>query len=469
MAIRQQAMSAAPEARRASNKGDEKLTGTVSVNAIIDEARFGKTHWLIVLLTGLLLIVDGYDVFVYGAILPALMDDWGLTPTQAGTLASWALFGMMFGAMIFGPLGDRIGRKKCILICFSLFSAASFVNGFATTPTMFGALRFVAGLGCGGLMPNAVALTREYAPARMRSTLVALMFSGYAVGGIVAAGLGIWMLPAFGWQSMFFAAIVPLLLLPLVAWKLPESPGILIRSGQQATARKVMRALAPQERELESGTLTYDEPTAEKASVAALFRDRKAVGTLALWISFFCCLLMVYALGSWLPQLMRSAGYSLGSSLSFLVALNLGGMIGAIAGGGLADCFGLPRVVIAYFLLGSICIVLLGFNSAMPILYALIFISGAGTIGTQILLYSSVAEFYGLSVRSTGLGWASGVGRIGAVVGPLLGGVLLAAQLPMTWNFVVFAIPGIISVLATAILSLSLRKRRDEDRVLQAV
>lgn len=445
------------------------MAGTVSVNAVIDEAQFGKTHWLIVMLTGTLLIVDGYDVFVYGAILPALMDDWGLTPTQAGTLASWALFGMMFGAMIFGPLGDRIGRKKCILICFALFSVASFVNGFAQTPWQFGVLRFVAGLGCGGLMPNAVALTREYAPVRMRSTLVALMFSGYAVGGILAAGIGIWMLPAFGWQSMFFAAIVPLLLLPLIAWKLPESPGMLIRRGQQDKARKVISALAPQHGDLENATLTYEEPKAENASVAALFRDQRTTGTLALWTSFFCCLLMVYALGSWLPQLMRSAGYSLGSSLSFLIALNLGGMIGAIAGGSMADRFGLPKVVIGYFLLGSLCIILLGFNSTMPILYALIFIAGAGTIGTQILLYASVAEFYSLSVRSTGLGWASGIGRIGAIVGPMLGGVLLAAQLPMTWNFVVFAIPGAISVLATMIFSLNLRKRRERNAVLQAV
>ena len=166
---------------------------------------------------------------------------------------------------------------------------------------------------------------------------------------------------------------------------------------------------------------------------------------------------------------MRTAGYSIGSSLSFLVALNLGGMIGAIAGGSLADRFGLPRVVISYFLLGSICIVLLGFNSAMPILYALIFVSGAGTIGTQILLYASVAEFYGLSVRSTGLGWASGIGRIGAIVGPMLGGVLLAAELPMTWNFVVFAIPGVVSVLAMAIYSLNLKQRRQDENTLVAV
>ncbi|WHO38497.1 aromatic acid/H+ symport family MFS transporter [Sphingobium sp. AP49] len=429
----------------------------IDINRHIDEARFGNLHLKIIIACAILLIVDGYDVFIYGVVLPQLMDQWGLTAPQAGSLASWALFGMMSGALFFGPLGDRIGRKTCITICFALFSAATFINGFATTPTMFGALRFLAGLGCGGLMPNAVALTNEYAPKRMRSTLVALMFSGYAIGGMAAAGLGIWLLPLFGWQAMFFAAAVPLLLLPLVLRGLPESAGFLVRQGRQEQALAILQRLSPATRL--DGPLLQPQGVATRTSIAELFRHNRTLGTLSMWLCFFCCLLMVYALGSWLPQLMRSAGYSLGSSLSFLLALNFGGMLGAIGGGRLADRFGLPRVVIAYFLLGAICICLLGLNGPMPILYLLIFVAGAGTTGTQILLYASVADFYDLSVRSTGLGWASGMGRVGAIVGPMLGGVLLAAQLPMTLNFVAFAIPGLVSVLATLVFMLSRRQQ----------
>ncbi|WP_313391778.1 aromatic acid/H+ symport family MFS transporter [Sphingobium yanoikuyae] len=429
----------------------------IDINRHIDEVRFGNLHLKIIIACAILLIVDGYDVFIYGVVLPQLMDQWGLSAPQAGSLASWALFGMMSGALFFGPLGDRIGRKTCITICFALFSVATFINGFATTPTMFGALRFLAGLGCGGLMPNAVALTNEYAPKRMRSTLVALMFSGYAVGGMAAAGLGIWLLPLFGWQAMFFAAAVPLVLLPLVLRGLPESAGFLVRQGRQEQARAILQRLSPGQRL--DGPLLQPQGIAAKTSIAGLFQHNRTLGTLSMWLCFFCCLLMVYALGSWLPQLMRSAGYSLGSSLSFLLALNFGGMFGAIAGGRLADRFGLPQVVIAYFLLGAICISLLGLNGPMPILYLLIFVAGAGTTGTQILLYASVADFYDLSVRSTGLGWASGMGRVGAIVGPMLGGVLLAAQLPMTLNFVAFAIPGLVSVLATLVFMLSRRQQ----------
>lgn len=428
----------------------------IDVSRVVDDAAFGKLHLRIILSCAILLIVDGYDVFIYGVVLPQLMEQWQLSAPQAGSLASWALFGMMSGAFLFGPLGDRIGRKTCITICFTLFSVATFLNGFADNPTSFGVFRFLAGLGCGGLTPNAVALTNEYAPKRMRSTLVALMFSGYAVGGMVAAGIGIWLLPRFGWQAMFFAAAVPMLLLPLILRGLPESIGFLVRRGDQNRARAVLERIAPGQ--AAGASLAWPEATTSQASVAELFREDRTLGTLAMSLCFFCCLLMVYALGSWLPQLMRSAGYGLGSSLSFLLALNLGGMAGAISGGRLADRFGLPRVVMAYFGLGAHSLALLGFNSATPVLYLLIVIAGAGTTGTQILLYASVADFYALPVRSTGLGWASGMGRVGAIVGPLLGGLLLAAKLPMALNFVAFAVPGLIAVFATALFSLSRRR-----------
>ena len=150
---------------------------TLEVNEVIEQARFGRFHWMVMSLCALLLIFDGYDLFIYGVVLPVLMDEWNLTPVQAGALGSYALFGMMFGAFVFGPLADKIGRKKGVTICFALFSLATFLNGFASSPTEFGVYRFLAGLGCGGLMPNAVALMNEYSPKRSRSTLVAMTSS----------------------------------------------------------------------------------------------------------------------------------------------------------------------------------------------------------------------------------------------------------------------------------------------------
>ncbi|TWG39949.1 AAHS family benzoate transporter-like MFS transporter [Acidovorax delafieldii] len=421
---------------------------TIEINPVIDNARFTRFHWMVVVLCALLLVFDGYDLFIYGVVLPVLMTEWGLSPVQAGALGSYALFGMMFGAFIFGPLADRIGRKKGIAICFMMFSLATFLNGFAKTPTEFGIYRFIAGLGCGGLMPNAVALMNEYAPKRARSTLVALMFSGYSLGGMLSAGLGIYVLPRFGWQAMFFAAAFPMLLLPLIMWKLPESVGFLVRQGKDKQARDMLARVNPEARIDADARLVAADAKGAGVPMLDLFKDGRTVGTLMIWLAFFCCLLMVYALGSWLPKLMAGAGYSLGSSLSFLLALNFGGMAGAIAGGWLGDRFSLPKVVVAFFAVGTVAIALLGFNSPMPLLYLLIFIAGATTIGTQILLYANTAQFYPLAMRSTGLGWASGVGRTGAIVGPLLGGSLLAAALPLKLNFLAFALPGLVAALA---------------------
>jgi AAHS family benzoate transporter-like MFS transporter len=188
-----------------SNHNELKLTGggdmamnTVNVNDVIDKAEFKTFHFKVVFLCLVIILFDGYDLAINGVTLPLLMKDWGLSAVQAGMLASTALAGMMFGAMLFGTLADKIGRKKVILTCVVLFSGFTFAGGFASNPTEFGALRFLAGLGIGGVLPNLVALTSEYAPQRLRATLVTTMFSGYAVGGVMAALFGAWFTPNFG-------------------------------------------------------------------------------------------------------------------------------------------------------------------------------------------------------------------------------------------------------------------------------
>lgn len=433
---------------------------SIDVNEAIDQSPFGSFQWMVVALCGALLVVDGYDVFVAGTVLPTLIAEWGLTKPQAGALQAWALFGMMFGALILGPLADRIGRKKGVAISFMLFTSATVLTGFANSPEQFKVFRFIAGLGCGGLMPNAVALMNEYAPKRLRGTMVALMFSGYSVGGMVAAGLGIGLIPGFGWQPMFFIAAVPLLMLPLILWKLPESLGFLIRQGKQDEARHIFARISATP--LDAGDrLVFTEAKGASASVAELFRHGRTLRTLMLWLSFFCCLLLVYLLSSWLPKVLQEAGYAERASLLSLFSLNFGGMAGAILGGRMGDRFGLPRVVVGFFATAALSIAMIGMNPAPALLFALVFVAGATTIGTQILLYASVAQLYNLSVRSTGLGWASGVGRIGAIVGPTLGGVLLARELPLEQNFLIFAVPAALSALAMLVFALANGRARD--------
>ena len=430
-------------------------TNKLNINSILDDAKFTPFHWSVLLWCLMIIIFDGYDLVIYGVALPLLMQEWGLSAVQAGLLASTALFGMMFGAMSFGTLSDKLGRKKTIMICVAIFSGFTFLGAFASNPIEFGILRFLAGLGIGGVMPNVVALMTEYAPKKIRSTLVAVMFSGYAIGGMTSALLGAWLVADYGWKIMFYIAAIPMICLPLI-WKfLPESLMFLTQKGERDKVAEIVQKISPQQNITTSTEFSLNEASNEdEAPLKALFQQGRTFSTMMFWVAFFMCLLIVYALGSWLPKLMIQAGYSLGASMLFLFALNIGGMVGAIGGGVLADRFHLKPVLTIMFSVGAVALILLGFKSHQILLYSLIAVAGAATIGSQILLYTFVAQFYPAAVRSTGMGWASGIGRIGAIVGPVLTGALLTLQLPHQMNFLVIAIPGFIAALAIFLVNL---------------
>ena len=425
---------------------------TMNVNAVVDKAKFKPFHMTVVLWCLFVVLFDGYDLAINGVVLPLLMQEWGMSAVQAGMLASTALAGMMFGAMFFGMLADKIGRKKVILICVTLFSGFTFLGGFAENPMQFGVLRFIAGLGIGGVLPNLVALTSEYAPQKLRSTLVTGMFSGYAMGGIMAALLGTWLTPSFGWQIMFWIAGIPLLVLPLLFIFLPESLAFLVKQQKTEKALAIVQKLSPEDKVTPQTVLVFNESKVPAASISALFKQGRLPGTLLFWLAFFMCLLMLYALGSWLPKLMMAAGYSLGSSLTFLLALNIGAVIGTAGGGMLADRFHIKPVIISMLTVGILALIGLGFNSPQPVIYFLVSLAGASSVGCSILLYSYVAQFYPLAVRSTGLGWASGVGRMGAIVGPIVIGFLLGLELPHKFNFLAVAVPAVLAVIAIAFI-----------------
>lgn len=426
----------------------------VNIDNLINNAKFTPFHWTVLLWCLLIIIFDGYDLAIYGVALPLLMEQWGLTAQQAGWLASSALFGMMFGAISFGTLSDKLGRKLTIMLCIFLFAGFTFLGAFADNPTQFAILRFIAGLGIGGVMPNVVALTTEFAPKRMKSTLVAIMFSGYAIGGMASALLGKALVPVHGWQIVFLLAGIPVLLMPIIWFMLPESLFYLKSKNRDAEAKKIIAKIDSSYTGKDFDIEPITTHAEDSAPLKALFQQGRTMSTVMFWVAFFMCLLMVYALASWLPKLMIGAGYSLGASMLFLFALNIGGMVGAIGGGILADKFHIKPVLVTMFTVGAISLVLLGFNSPAPVLYTLIALAGASTIGSQILLYTFVSQYYPSSVRSTGMGFASGVGRIGAIAGPVLTGTLLGWQLPHQMNFMAIAIPGVIAAVAIFLVNI---------------
>ncbi|WP_354685175.1 MFS transporter [Cupriavidus necator] len=425
----------------------------VDIHKLADEARFNRFHGLVLFWCALIIVFDGYDLAVAGIALPSIMKDMGVNATSAGFMVSSALFGMMVGAIFLGTIADRIGRRKAIAICVGLFSVFTAAAGFTSDPVTFSVTRFLAGLGIGGVMPNVVAQMTEYSPKRIRSTMVTLMFSGYAVGGMLAAVLGKGLIETYGWQSVFVAAGLPVILIPMILKSLPESMPFLLKSGRIDELKQTVSRLEPSYQPHANDRFALPaEDKADDAPIRHLFHDGRGFSTVMFWIAFFMCLFMVYALSSWLAKLMASAGYSLGSALTFVLVLNFGAIAGAIGGGWLADRFHIKHVLVVFFALAAVSISLLGYKVPTGVLYFLVGMAGATTIGTQILAYAYVGQFYPMAVRSTGIGWASGVGRSGAILAPIVIGALVGISLPLQQNFFAIAVPAVVALVAIALV-----------------
>ncbi|WP_338759638.1 MFS transporter [Massilia sp. METH4] len=425
----------------------------IDLQQLADNARFNRFHGGILAWCAIIIICDGYDLAVAGIALPSIMKEMGITAQNAGFMVSSALFGMMFGAIFLGTIADRIGRRNAIAICIALFSVFTAAAGMTNDPYVFSAMRFLAGLGIGGVMPNVVAQMTEYSPRKIRATLVTLMFSGYAVGGMLAALLGKGMIEAWGWQSVFLAAGVPVILIPFILKFLPESTPFLVRKGRLDEVNEIVSRIEPSFSSRHGDT--YMLSSADRASgapISKLFQDGRGFSTVMFWIAFFMCLFMVYALSSWLAKLMAGAGYSLGSALTFVLVLNFGAVIGAVGGGWLADRFHIKYVLVAMYALAAVSITLLGFPVSTPVLFVLVGLAGASTIGTQIVTYAYAGQFYPAAVRATGIGWASGVGRSGAILAPIVIGTLVGMMLPLQQNFIAIAIPAVIAAVSVSLI-----------------
>ncbi|MDQ4207278.1 aromatic acid/H+ symport family MFS transporter [Pseudomonas aeruginosa] len=424
-----------------------------SAAAVIDAARFNRTHWLILGWGCFIMLFDGYDMVIYGSVVPRLMQEWQLSPVQAGTLGSCALFGMLFGGTLLAPLADRFGRRRLVIATTLLASLAAFLTGHARDPLELGAGRFFTGLALGALVPSAINLISEFAPAGRRSTLVTVMSAFYSVGAVLSALLAIAMIPAWGWQSVFYVAVLPVLAVPLMLRWLPESAAFLELKGRRAELDALLRKVDPDYR---PGAERANAVAAEAPSgrVAQLFEGRQArtEGVAAaghqFWQPGVEPVAHQHAHGEGHPQQQGA------HCLAFLVTLNVGATLGALFGGWLADRLGAGRTLVLFFALAAASLAALGLGPGPWLLNGLLVVAGATTIGTLAVIHAYAAQFYPAWVRSTGVGWAAGVGRLGAIAGPMLGGSLLALELPFQQNFLAFAAPGVIGALAIACIHL---------------
>lgn len=426
----------------------------IDVHKVADESKLNKFHFKVLLWCFIIIIIDGYDIAVAGAALPSIMSDMGVTAATAGFMASSALFGMMFGAIFLGTLSDKIGRKLTISICVFLFSVFTAAAGLTNDPVSFSIMRFIAGLGIGGVLPNIVAQMTEYSPKKIRSLMTTFMFSGYAIGGILAAVIGKQFIMQFGWEVVFFAAGVPVLLIPFIMKSMPESLAYLLKKQNQKDLQKVVRDMEPSLKLNESVVFTQTEKVdVERTPISQLFQEGRAFSTLMFWGAYFTGLFMVYSLSTWLTKLMAMSGYTLGSALSFVIALNIGAVAGCIVGGWLADKFHIKWVLVGMYAAGSVFLYMMTLPMPIEMLYFNIAMVGACTTGAQIVAYAYCGQFYPSAIRSTGIGMAAGVGRLGAILAPLLIGFIVALNLPIAQNFMVISLAGLLGAVALSLIN----------------
>jgi AAHS family 4-hydroxybenzoate transporter-like MFS transporter len=435
-----------------SQAGSEPAIDLVDV---IDGQPIGGFQLRLLVLCAAVLFLDGFDTQAIGYVAPALAREWGLSKGALGPVFSAGLFGLMIGALIFGPLADRIGRKKIIILSTLAFGVGSLATGFVQDANALLAIRFLTGLGLGGAMPNTVAMTSEFSPQRRRATLVMIMFCGFSIGAALGGLLAAWLIPNFGWRSVFIVGgFVPLVMVPILSLRLPESIRFLATTGQAPErVAELLARISPRAAFASGAQFAVHEARLPGLPVAHLFRERRTLVTLLLWVVFFMSLLDIYFLANWLPTVLHDLGASISEAVLIGSMLQIGGVIGTFALGTIIDRFSFRALALVYFAAVFAVGGIGQFGRSAVLVTIAIFAAGFCVVGGQIAANALAAAYYPTSVRATGVGWALGVGRVGSIIGPLVGGILLAAKWSAGAVFIAAAAAALCAALAAAGLS----------------
>lgn len=419
---------------------------TLDVQDVIDSSPVSGFQKRVIALCFMIVAIDGFDTAAVGFIAPALRAAWGVTPAQLAPLFGAGLFGLMAGAFIFGPLADKWGRKPVLVASTAFFGAATLASAFSPSIETLIALRFVTGIGLGGAMPAAITLTSEFCPGSRRSSLVTLMFCGFTIGSATAGLAASHIVGAFGWQGLLVVGgVLPLLLTPLLLALLPESPRYLaLRQAPAERVAAVLRRIAPGADLVDAAFIGSGK--ARGLPLRQLFQGGLGAGTLLVWTTFFMSLLVFYLLSSWLPLLITAAGFSLKNASLMAATLAAGGTLGAVVIGRLMDRLEPHGVLAIAYLVAGVFVMLLGSATAVPALLVFaIFGAGFGVAGAQVGINALAAAYYPTASRATGVSWANAVGRVGSVLGSMVGGFLLSLGWDLATVFTVAAVPALMA------------------------
>ena len=423
----------------------------VDVKAFIDQRSMSSIQWLLLVLCFLIVAVDGMDVAIMGFLAPSILQEWGASRASFGVVMSAAPFGLVIGALLAGPMSDRLGRKTVLTASVLLFGLFTVATSFAGNLTEMAVLRLLTGVGLGAAMPNSTTLLSEYVPQRKRSLLIAVMFTGFNLGsgvvGFVAAGL----IPAYGWRSvLLLGGALPLVLVPLLIVLLPESARFMVVRGM--AAEKIAKVLGRVTgTSFPAGTQFFapEPPVQASKSIGVLFSKGYGLMTGALWVTYFMGLLVIYLLTGWLPTLIKDAGLPISQAATITAMFQIGGCVGAILVGWAMDHKAPTRVIGAAYALGGLCILALGAGGALSgSLMLMVTAAGFFMSGAQTGLNAFAPNCYPTVARATGVSWMLGMGRFGSITGSMVGGILLS----MGWGFgsiiSLLAVPAILAAVA---------------------
>ena len=420
----------------------------IRIQDIIDNGKFNKFFATVYIICVFVVIFDGYDMNIFGPILPMLMNDLSLNAGHAGLLAGCALYGMLIGSIVVGMIADKIGQKKTITYGVIMYAVFTGLTGSCNTAVQLAICRFLAGIAIGGVVPNVIAYITEYTPKKNRGSLTTWLSMGINFGAISAAGLSILFLQDYGWRFMFWIAYAPILIVVLIHFLMPETMAVYMRQGNKEKIRETLQKANPEYIPAEDDEYVLDQVKSSKVPFINLFKDGFARNTIFNCVCYFMNFYMTFGINIWLPKLMMQQGYQLGSSLWLLLIFNTGTIIGTTFGGWAAPRYGYKKIIIGYYVLGAILICLLSIKMSMTVLGVLLFIIGAIVLGLNSMFNSYVSQCYPVSFRSSALGCVLGIGRLGGAAGPAIGGFLLLAQVPIVVNYIAFAIPAVLGAIA---------------------
>ena len=429
-------------------------TRTLTVSEIIDARPLSRFQISTILLCGLVLLLDGFDTQCIGFLAPSISETLAIPLKNFGPVFSAGLIGLMIAAMAMGPVADRWGRKWPVVLSALTFAIFALLTARAASLQQLILFRFLTGLGLGGAMPNVVALTSEYSPKRLQAVFVGALFAGMPLGALVGGLASSVMIPLWGWRSVFYlGGILPLAIAIILIKALPESVRFLSARRKDVPAiSRIMRKIAPEisaaELNLPAAVPARPE-TSDGLPVRHLFTQDRAAGTILLWIPFFMNLLILYFIVNWLPGLLRQSGLAVSAGVIAVSLFSLGGIVGALSEGRVMNSCGAYATLLAQFAISALLIGSLAFlTRSFAIMMTVTFALGVAIQGAQAGLNALAANFYPTTVRSTGVGWALGVGRVGSIVGPAIGGMLLSMGWTPQRIFLAGMVPAFLASLA---------------------